>query len=86
MPEKYAVNEGNRDHHVSAGLERGIFRFVVDYARQMGMTKSGAVRRLILIGAFCEAEHGNASLPASYSDIAGMYEPSKKTKRKDMWN
>lgn len=87
MPEPYNANEGKRKWFISTGVEIGIYRFIVDYAKRMGMTKSSAVRRLVLIGAFCEAEHGNASLPASYNDIIGLYEPNKKTKcRKDMWD
>jgi len=67
---KYAVNQGVRDYAVRMGCERGIYLFVNDYAKEMGMSMSAAVRRLLLIGARCEAEHGNATMPATYRDLS----------------
>ena len=37
--------------------------------KDMGMSMSAAVRRLVLIGARCEAEHGRSTMPASYNDL-----------------
>lgn len=71
----YAVNQGNRDCAIRMGCEQGIYDFVSDYARDMGMSRSGALRRLALIGARCEAEHGQARMPASYNAI--RYDPSE---------
>ncbi len=66
---KYAVNEGRRDHAIRVGCESGFYAFVVDYSEQMGMSMSAALRRLALIGANCEAQHGNQTMPASYAGI-----------------
>lgn len=86
MPGEYDVNAGLRDNALGAMVERGIYSFVNDYATNMGMTKSAAVRRLILIGAYCEVNHGNQSLPASYDGVIEFYSPPKTTKKKDMWS
>jgi hypothetical protein len=37
--------------------------------KDMGMSMSAAVRRLVLIGARCEAEHGRSTMSASYNDL-----------------
>ena len=66
---KYAVNQGNRSFAIRMGCEQGVYQFVFDYAQEMGMSMSGALRRLALIGARCEAEHGNQTMPASYDDL-----------------
>lgn len=66
---KYDVNKGRRDFAIRMGCEAGVYQFVHDYAKEMGMSASGALRRLALIGARCEAEHGNQTMPASYSDL-----------------
>lgn len=66
---KYAVNEGPRDHPVRVGCESGVYQFFFDYSQEMGMSMSSAVRRLALIGARCEAEHGKATMPASYDKL-----------------
>ena len=63
---KYSVNQGKRDFAIRMGCEAGVYQFVHDYATEMGMSASGALRRLALIGARCEAEHGNATMPGSY--------------------
>jgi hypothetical protein len=67
---KYSVNEGRRDFAIRMGCEKGVYQFVLDYSREMGISMSGAVRRLILIGARCEAEHGNQTMPSSYDELA----------------
>lgn len=70
---RYAVNEGNRDKAIRVGVEIGLYRFIKDYAADMGTSMSAAVRRLILIGARCEKEHGLARMPASYDML--FYDP-----------
>lgn len=72
---KYSVNSGNRDFAIRLGCEEGVYKFITDYAADMGMSRSSALRRLALIGARCEKEHGLARMPASYSQIA--YDPSE---------
>lgn len=67
---KYSVNEGRRDFAIRMGCERGVYQFVHDYANEMGMSASGALRRLALIGARCESEHGKQTMPASYDGLA----------------
>jgi hypothetical protein len=74
MPQ-YSVNQGNRDYAIRMGCEQGVYKFVSDYARDMGISRSAAVRRLVLIGARCEGEHGQARMPASYASI--RYDPSE---------
>jgi hypothetical protein len=51
------------------GCEQGLYDFVGDYAKSMGMSYSAGLRRLALIGARCEAEHGKATMPASYGEL-----------------
>ncbi|QGJ90122.1 hypothetical protein HWC80_gp090 [Mycobacterium phage Indlulamithi] len=66
---RYAVNQGPRSEAVRVGMEVALKQFVVDYAADMGMSESAAARRMILIGARCEAEHGNARMPASFAQL-----------------
>lgn len=66
---KYRINEGKRDQAIRLGCERGLYDFFSDYARDMGMSRSAALRRLALIGARCEKEHGHAVMPASYENL-----------------
>ena len=66
---KYTVNDGNRDYAIRMGCERGVYHFVSDYADAMGISMSSAVRRLVLIGAHCESEHGRQTMPASYGEL-----------------
>jgi hypothetical protein len=66
---RYPTNEGKREYAIRLGCERGIYLFIGDYAKIMGMSMSGALRRLVLIGARCEAEHGKATMPASYGEL-----------------
>lgn len=66
---KYPVNQGNRDYAIRLGCEKGIYQFITDYANDMGMSMSAAVRRLVLIGAYCEAEHGAKSMPTSWKSL-----------------
>lgn len=66
---RYSVNEGKKEYAIRLGCERGIYLFIGDYAREMGMSMSSALRRLVLIGARCEAEHGKAVMPASYGNL-----------------
>lgn len=69
MMARYRINEGKRDQAIRLGCERGLYEFFSDYARDMGMSRSAALRRLALIGARCEAEHGNARMPVSYENL-----------------
>jgi hypothetical protein len=80
---KYAVNEGRREYAVRLGCEKGIYDFVSDYAREMGMSMSGAVRRLLLIGARCESEHGKQTMPTSYD---GLHVGSTKEMTNDLYD
>lgn len=66
---KYAINQGTRAFAVRLGCERGLYLFIHDYAQEMGMSMSAAVRRLVLIGARCESEHGNQTMPASFDGL-----------------
>jgi hypothetical protein len=63
------VNEGRRNYQVRLGCERVIFLFIRDYAQDLGITRSAALRRLMLIGARCESEHGKRLMPASYANL-----------------
>lgn len=74
MP-NYGVNQGNRDKAIRLGCEAGVYDFIRDYALDMGISMSSAVRRLVLIGARCEGEHGQARMPASYKAV--RYDPSE---------
>ena len=67
---RYRVNEGKREYAIRLGCEKGVYLFVHDYAEEMGMSMSGALRRLLLIGARCEAEHGKQTMPASYYGLS----------------
>ena len=67
---RYDVNQGNRDYAIRMGCEAGVYQFVSDYAQEMGISRSAATRRLVLIGARCESEHGNQSMPASYDGLS----------------
>lgn len=66
---KYRINEGPRDQAIRLGCERGLYDFFSDYARDMGMSRSAALRRLALIGARCEKEHGHSPMPMSYENL-----------------
>jgi hypothetical protein len=66
---KYTINDGARSHAIRMGCEKGVYQFVRDYSKEMGMSMSAACRRLILIGARCEAEHGKQTMPASYAGL-----------------
>lgn len=63
------VNEGRRDFAVRLGCEKAIYLFINDYASDMGISMSAAVRRLLLIGARCEAEHGGQTMPSTYEAL-----------------
>lgn len=66
---KYKINDGPRNQAIRLGCERGLYEFLTDYAKDMGMSRSSALRRLALIGAHCEAEHGKAVMPTSYENL-----------------
>lgn len=66
---RYRINEGRREFAIRLGCEKGVYLFIHDYAKEMGMSMSGALRRLALIGARCEAEHGNRTMPAAYNNL-----------------
>lgn len=69
VPMKYNINEGRRDYAIRLGCERGVYLFIHDYAEDMGISMSSAVRRLLLIGARCEKEHANLQMPKSYDEF-----------------
>lgn len=69
MSKSYPINKGNKDRAIRMGCETGLYQFLHDYAAEMGMSASSATRRLVLIGARCEAEHGGARMPASYHGL-----------------
>lgn len=66
---KYKINEGPREYAIRVGCERGFYLFIHDYAEDMGMSKSAALRRLALIGARCEKEHANLTMPESLNAV-----------------
>lgn len=66
---QYKINEGLRNCKVVIGCERGLYNFIVDYSEDLGLTMSGAMRRLILLGARCEAVHGLHAMPGSYVSL-----------------
>lgn len=78
---KYPVNQGNRQGAVRVGLEPTLKQFIEDYARDIGMSHSAACRRLILIGARCEVEHGKSTMPISYDNI--FYDPNEAVKSEE---
>lgn len=66
---KYRINNENRSETVVSSVEPDLLHFILDYAQDLGVTRSNAVRRLILIGARCEAEHGGARMPISFKSL-----------------
>lgn len=66
---EYPIN-GNRTKAIRLGLEPGLYEFICDYAEFVGMSRSSAVRRLAILGARCEADHGNARMPGSFDAIS----------------
>lgn len=83
---KYDVNKGNRDYAIRLGCEAGVYQFIHDYAKEMGMSASAALRRLALIGARCESEHGNQTMPASYGELQlGPKDLTPPVKREDFF-
>ena len=66
---EYPIN-GNRSKAIRLGLEPGLYEFICDYAEFVGMSRSSAVRRLTILGARCEADHGNARMPGSFEAIS----------------
>jgi len=66
---KYQINEGNLDKAIRMGCEAGLYAFIHDYAKEMGFSMSAATRRLVLIGARCESEHGRQTMPASFDGL-----------------
>lgn len=69
---RYQVNSGKREFAIRLGCEAGLYDFISDYARHLGMSRSAALRRLALIGARCEKEHGTMIMPASYGGLPGV--------------
>lgn len=65
----YRINRGIRDQAIRMGCEIGLKEFIHDYALEMGMSDSATLRRLALIGARCEKEHGRARMPSSYQNL-----------------
>ena len=70
MTRRYDVSGEKRSEAIRVGMEPGLYQFLTDYAADMGMSRSSAMRRLMIIGARCEAEHGNARMPATYDVIS----------------
>lgn len=66
----FDLNAGPKKYAIRVGCERGLYEFVESYASAMGMSLSGAVRRLIILGARCEGEHGNVPMPTGYEKIS----------------
>lgn len=69
MARVYLPNEGKREYPIRVGLEKGVYNFVTDYAADLGMSLSAATRRLILLGARCESEHGHVRMPQSFDKL-----------------
>lgn len=69
---KYNINEGRRDWAVRVGCEKGLYLFFHDYAEEVGMSMSAAVRRLALIGAHCEKEHDKLNMPKTYDKLEDL--------------
>ena len=69
MARTYSTNMGRREYPIRVGLERGVYEFVVDYAADLGMSLSAATRRLVLLGARCESEHGHVRMPQSFDKL-----------------
>lgn len=69
MGRVYLPNEGKREYAIRVGIEKGIYNFVTDYAADLGMSLSAASRRLILLGARCESEHGHVRMPQSFDKL-----------------
>lgn len=69
MARTYSPNQGKREYPIRVGLERGVYDFVTDYAADLGMSLSAATRRLILLGARCESEHGHVRMPQSFDKL-----------------
>lgn len=78
MKKYVGINEGTRDKAIRVGLEEQLYYFFVDYAQEMGISRSAALRRLALIGAKCEAEHGNQPMPAAYDTILQLERKRRK--------
>lgn len=68
---------GKRDKAIRLGCEEGLYEFLNDYANDMGMSLSAALRRLALLGAHCEAQHGKVRMPTSYNNIVSFLTPVK---------
>jgi hypothetical protein len=69
------------------GCEKGVYQFIGDYANTMGMSMSAALRRLALIGAHCESNHGRQTMPASYGELElGTIDLTPAVKKKDFWS
>ena len=69
MGRVYLPNEGKREYPIRVGSERGVYDFVTDYAADLGMSLSAATRRLVLLGARCESEHGHVRMPQSFDKL-----------------
>jgi len=65
----FPINKGPRNKAVRIGIEQGLYDFIEEYSIEMGMSMSAACRRMILIGARCEADHGKATMPATYRNL-----------------
>lgn len=63
---KYSVNQNIKRYFVRSSVEEGLRDFIQDYANDLGTSVSSAMRRLILLGAHCEEQHGHTKMPVSY--------------------
>lgn len=58
---------GQRDKYIGFACETGIYDFLHDYSKELGLSVASTVRRLILIGAMCEKDHDEKSvIPFSF--------------------
>ena len=48
---KHTINQGNKSYAVRLGCERGLYMFLREYSKEMQISMSSVVRRLVLIGA-----------------------------------
>lgn len=60
------MNKSNKSEHLRLNVEPELKEFMEDYAANLGVSLSAAIRRLVLIGANCETEHGQTRMPISY--------------------
>lgn len=65
----FHINSGPKSRQVGFNCETELYNFLKDYANTFDMSVSSVIRRLILIGGYCENHHGHRSMPASYESV-----------------